>query len=89
MTQVRRYGVHARSAATLGAARIRIKHYVPRFPLLTGFDIRRRGIIFDAMLAAEYIKIAEYDTRDIRWSISVRVPTFSLKKMPCKLPPFS
>jgi hypothetical protein len=86
MAQVRRYSVHARSAATLGAAGIRVEHHVPCFPLLTGLDIRRRGVIFDAMLTTEYIKIAEYDARDIRRSISIRIPAFSLKKTPCELP---
>jgi len=87
VTQVRRYGVHARPAATLGAAGVRVEHHVPRFPLLTGLDIRRRGVVFDAMLAAEYIKIAEYDACDIRRSISVRIPVFPLKKTPCELSP--
>lgn len=77
MAQIRRHGVHARPATALGVARINVQHRFPGLSLLTGLHVRRRGIVLDAMLAAEYVEVTENNARDIRRS--VRLPAF-LKK---------
>lgn len=78
MTQIRGHGVHARPATAFGAARIDVQHRVPGLSFLTGLHIRRRGIILDAMFAAEYVEVAENNARDVRWS--VRLSIFTLNK---------
>lgn len=78
VTQIRGYGVHTRPATAFGAAGIDVQHRVPGLSFLTGLHIRRRGIILDAMFAAEYVKVTENNARDVRRS--VRLPVFTLNK---------
>lgn len=77
MTQIRRDGVHARSATALGATGIDIQHRVPRLSLLTGLYVCCRWIVLDAMFAAKYVEIAKNNARDIRRPVCV--PVFVLK----------
>lgn len=78
MTQIRGHGVHARPATAFGAAGIDVQHRVPGLSLLTRLHVRRRGIILDAVFAAEYVEVTENNARDIRRS--VRLSVFTLKQ---------
>lgn len=80
VAQVRGHGVDARPATAFGAAGIRIEHDVPGLPFLTGFDVRCRRVVLDAVLAAEYVKVAEDDARDVRRPVRVHVPAFPLQE---------
>jgi len=78
MTQIRGHSVHTWSATALSATGIDIQHRVPGLSFLTGFHVRRRGTVFYAMFAAEYVEVTKNDARDVRRS--VRLSVFTLKK---------
>lgn len=82
VAQIRGHGVHAGPATALGAAGVRVEHHVPGLPLLARLHVRRRMIVLDAVLAAEYVEVAEDDARDVRRPVRIRVSVLALERVP-------